>query len=372
MSGGRKILTPPAYAGGSQAASPRGPIVLTRLAFPLLIALTCLTSRSRGSEPDGSPVGDFALTERGGATVRASDLRGKVWVASFVFTRCTSGCPQVTETMKRLQKDFARYPDVRLVTFTVDPEHDDPDELKEYAAAFGADSKKWLFLTGPEKAVYRLLREGFKVGAAQNQGKERTPGNEVTHSTKLVLVDRDGLIRGYYDGMPGDSSEESEKRFEDGIRQLKADVAALEVSPFPAFNAMLNALAGALILLGFAAVRQRLIRLHATLMLSALVVSAVFLTSYLYFHIVIRQGKATHFEDQAPAAPSWVRYLYLSILLTHTILAALVAPLALYTAYQGLRGRIERHMRIARWTLPIWLYVSVTGVVVYWMLYRQY
>jgi uncharacterized membrane protein YozB (DUF420 family) len=80
----------------------------------------------------------------------------------------------------------------------------------------------------------------------------------------------------------------------------------------------------------------------------------------------------TRFEDQAPGAPGWVRPLYLAILLSHTVLAAVVAPMALFTAYQGLRGRLDSHVRIARWTLPIWLYVSVTGVVVYWMLYRLY
>lgn len=141
---------------------------------------------------------------------------------------------------------------------------------------------------------------------------------------------------------------------------------------FPTLNASLNAASGVLVLLGYAAVRRRLLRLHAGCMLTALAVSAVFLASYLYYHIVVKAGVATKFADQWPEAPAWVAFAYYAILLTHTVLAAIVAPLALYTAWQALRGRIARHRRLARWTLPIWLYVSATGVVVYWMLYRLY
>ena len=141
---------------------------------------------------------------------------------------------------------------------------------------------------------------------------------------------------------------------------------------FPALNATLNGMAGVLIVAGYACVRRRLYRAHAACMLTALVVSAVFLASYLYYHLVVKQGIATRFQDQAPYAPDWVRYLYYTILTSHTLLAATVAPLALFTAWQGLQGRLDRHVRIARWTLPVWLYVSVTGVVVYWMLYRLY
>ncbi len=140
----------------------------------------------------------------------------------------------------------------------------------------------------------------------------------------------------------------------------------------PAVNASLNATSAILLIVGYIAIRGRRITLHKTCMLSALAVSTVFLASYLYYHIAIRHGEVTHFEDRAPAAPDWVGNLYLTILLTHTVLAAVTAPLALYTAYQGLRDRLARHVRIACWTLPIWLYVSITGVVVYWMLYRLY
>jgi uncharacterized membrane protein YozB (DUF420 family) len=149
-------------------------------------------------------------------------------------------------------------------------------------------------------------------------------------------------------------------------------MSVLAAFDFPALNAGLNSLSAVLLVLGYVAIRRKRVRVHATCTLSALVVSALFLASYLYFHLVVRQGQATSFASQWPQAPDWVRQLYLAILFSHTVLAVVVAPLALVTAYLGLRGRFPRHVRVARWTLPLWLYVSVTGVVVYWMLYRLY
>ena len=135
----------------------------------------------------------------------------------------------------------------------------------------------------------------------------------------------------------------------------------------PSLNALLNASSAVLLLAGYVAIRRRRIRLHVTCMLTALVVSGVFLTSYLYYHFGVKNGHPTPFPGQG-----WIRGVYFTVLGTHTILAVVVAPLALYTAYLGLSGQFKRHVRIARWTFPLWLYVSVTGVVVYWMLYRLY
>jgi putative membrane protein len=141
---------------------------------------------------------------------------------------------------------------------------------------------------------------------------------------------------------------------------------------FPSLNASLNCASGALLVAGYLAIRNKWKNIHVACMLSALGVSAVFLVSYLYYHIAIKRGQETRFENQAPGAPAWMKYLYYAILLSHIVLAMTTVPLALITAYQGLRGQLARHVRIARWTLPIWFYVSVTGVVVYWMLYRLY
>src|SRR5947209_4017197 len=124
-----------------------------------------LSCRRETSEPLGE-VPAFELTERSGRPVSEETLRGKVWVASFIFTRCTGNCPQVTRTMEDLQKDLhlARRDDVRLVTFTVDPDRDRTKELQVYAEHFHADPGKWLFLTGSKEQIYGLLRDGFKVG----------------------------------------------------------------------------------------------------------------------------------------------------------------------------------------------------------------
>jgi cytochrome oxidase Cu insertion factor (SCO1/SenC/PrrC family)/uncharacterized membrane protein YozB (DUF420 family) len=342
------------------------------LLAPLLLCL----SAAAAMDDDLGTVGDFALTERSGQVVHKDDLLGKIWIASFEFTRCTAGCPQISETMERLQADFAPYADVRLVTFTVDPEHDQPEELREYARRYHGDPQRWLFLTGGEKTVYELLETSFHLPAQKN--KDGDPGNAVMHSPKLVLVDRQGHIRGYYDGRPDPNAFDED--FEKSLRNLKQKVAALEhdawylPSDFPRFNATLNAAVAALLLLGYAAIRQRLVRLHVACMLTSLGLSTLFLVSYGYHHAVIKRGLTTSFAAQTSHAhpPPWVGIVYQVVLWTHTPLAALIAPLALYTAYLALRGRFAQHRAVARWTLPIWLYVAITGVVVYWMLYRLY
>ena len=135
----------------------------------------------------------------------------------------------------------------------------------------------------------------------------------------------------------------------------------------PSLNALLNATCAVLLVSGYLAIRRGAVILHKTLMLTALTVSVLFLTSYLYYHFAIKHGEPTRFSGEG-----WPKTVYLAILLSHTVLAAVAAPMALTTAYFGLRGRLDRHVRLARWTLPIWLYVSVTGVVVYWMLYQLY
>src|SRR5205814_217102 len=125
---------------------------------------------------------------------------------------------------------------------------------------------------------------------------------------------------------------------------------------FPALNATLNGASAVLILLGYAAVRRRRITLHAACMLSAVGVSSAFLASYLYYHAVVKAGAATGLASRwPPEAPDALRYLYYAVLLSHSVLAAFTAPLVLFTAYLGLRGRLARHVRLARWAMPVWL-----------------
>ncbi|MGE3805393.1 MAG: SCO family protein [Gemmataceae bacterium] len=154
--------------------------------------------------PDLGNVPDFSFTERSGKPFARSELEGKVWVASFVFTCCTQACPQVTGSMAELNAEFADQPGFRLVSFSVDPMRDTPEVLGDYAKQFGAADERWLFLTGDQDKLYQLIEKNFHLAVFQNTGKERTPGNEVTHSSRLMLVDRKGHIRGYFEGRRAD------------------------------------------------------------------------------------------------------------------------------------------------------------------------
>ena len=134
------------------------------------------------------------------------------------------------------------------------------------------------------------------------------------------------------------------------------------VRDLPALNAALNLSAAILIGIGFYFIKQKNIRAHKLCMISALAVSTLFLTSYLIYHYNVGSVRFT--------GRGWIRGVYLTILLTHTVLAAVAAPMVLSTSFFALKGRFASHIRIARWTFPVWMYVSITGVVVYLMLYH--
>ena len=136
----------------------------------------------------------------------------------------------------------------------------------------------------------------------------------------------------------------------------------MSVSDLPELNATLNAIAAVLLVIGYVLVRRGYVQYHRRVMLAAFTTSALFLVSYVIYHA---NAGSRPFQGQGP-----IRAVYFTILITHVILAAAIVPLALITLSYGLRARFDSHVRIARWTLPIWLYVSVTGVVVYVMLYR--
>jgi uncharacterized membrane protein YozB (DUF420 family) len=138
----------------------------------------------------------------------------------------------------------------------------------------------------------------------------------------------------------------------------------LEFSDLPALNATLNGVSAAFLLAGFVLIKQRRWQLHKRCMLGALTASALFLTSYVIYHANVGSRP---FTGSGP-----VRVIYFVILITHVVLAATILPLALVTTARGLRSQYGKHVRIARWTLPLWLYVSVTGVIIYLMLYQLY
>jgi uncharacterized membrane protein YozB (DUF420 family) len=140
----------------------------------------------------------------------------------------------------------------------------------------------------------------------------------------------------------------------------------MSVSFLPTFNAMLNATSGILIVIGFIMIRRRRIAAHRACMLGAVTCSSLFLISYVVYHVGFGAG-VTRF-----AGTGWVRTAYHTILISHTILAVTVLPFVVVTLKRALGGDFIRHRRIARWTFPMWLYVSVTGVIVYLMLYHFY
>jgi putative membrane protein len=138
----------------------------------------------------------------------------------------------------------------------------------------------------------------------------------------------------------------------------------IAVTDLPLINAVLNGTSATLLCTGYYFIRNKNVSLHRRCMLLALVSSTLFLVSYLTYHIGFHVG-SVHYQGTG-----WTRPVYFSILLTHTILAVVILPMVLVTVTRALKGRIEKHRQIAHWTLPLWLYVSVTGVVIYWMLYH--
>ena len=142
----------------------------------------------------------------------------------------------------------------------------------------------------------------------------------------------------------------------------------MSIYDLPAVNASLNGLSAILLTIGFIFIRQKKITAHRNCMISAFCVSVIFLICYLTYHTYL--GVVLHKGPTRFLNPLWFRPIYLTILLTHTVLAIVIVPMILITLFRALRERFDKHKKIARWTLPLWMYVSVTGVVVYLLLYR--
>jgi protein SCO1/2 len=146
-------------------------------------------------------VPEFALTERSGVEFGSESLKGRIWIADFIFTRCAGTCPTMSGNMEVLQRALERIPELHppavLVSFTVDPENDTPEVLQKYAEFYNAEGPQWLFLTGEYDELQKLAIEGFKLGVQHGYDSEIEP---IIHSQSFVLVDKKGQIRGYYDG----------------------------------------------------------------------------------------------------------------------------------------------------------------------------
>jgi protein SCO1 len=186
---------------------PKPPIPVERfLLWGLLVAVLLSVVLAFTSQVHRHPpppvlgqVPPFALTNRDGKPVTLATLAGTPWIADFVFTRCAASCPLMTARMARLGRELPDGIKVRRVSFTVDPVHDTPEVLARYAAQYQAPAD-WLFLTGPEADLHRLSRDGFKLAIDIPQGDAGSTQEPILHSTRFVLVDGQGKIRGYYDG----------------------------------------------------------------------------------------------------------------------------------------------------------------------------
>ncbi len=177
----------------------------------LAVAVAALFSGRWASEGRGEPppvlaeLPEFALVNRDGRSVTLADLAGRPWVAGFLFTRCALACPRLTAQMIRLGEIGPGGAPVRRVAITVDPEHDTPARLEAYAAAHGITDPEFLFLTGERERIHELATGGFKLAVDDAPPPELASELEpILHSTRLVLVDGSGRIRGYYDGSRGE------------------------------------------------------------------------------------------------------------------------------------------------------------------------
>ncbi len=211
--------TPPTQTSPAPAHGSQGKVMALMIALAgvsllttLMIAMFALNRARLTSESEPmqaatqtamsfgtAPV--FELTERNGRTVNSRELEGKIWLASFTFTRCLGVCPVMNARAKQLQDALLALPgaeDVVLVSFTVDPENDTPQVLAAKAKQMEADTNRWLWLHGPREKVWSIASKGFKLAVEEDPGNPDMP---IAHSSKFVIVDRKGQIHGYYDSL---------------------------------------------------------------------------------------------------------------------------------------------------------------------------
>ncbi len=355
----------------------------------LLAGVVCLAAVNREGPPapraahDLGPsypdLGTFRLEDQAGRTITEGDLADRVGIASFIFTRCPLSCPRISGVMKGLQDRLAGTK-VLLVSMSVNPENDTPAVLSDYAKRFGARPDRWWFLTGPKATIYGLIRDRLKLSLVEGMPADPAAGTEaIVHSDRLALLDR-GKVVGFFDS--NDAQE-----VDSLIAKARRRALPLWVGFLPSVNATLNGLSGALLLAGWVLIRryrlatarpcsgpdelsdsrpsiwdQPLVKAHITCMASAVATSSLFLVCYLIYH---------YYAGSYPFPQGGLlRVLYLSILLSHTVLATASVPLIVTTLIRVWRGDLLGHVRFATLTFPIWLYVAITGVVIYFMLYH--
>lgn len=333
-------------------------------------------------------VPDFSFTERSGKQLTRADLDGAPWVAVPFFLRCTGPCPSITRDLRARLHDELAGTDIKIVSFSVDPTKDTVESLAEYADSLEIDPDRWYFVRDDsEEALHGFLNDGLKVPVVRVEG-ETDPGLAINHGTRMALVDAEGVIAGWYEladpslgenGLPlAEADAILSARYELLIARARAlaglphswvqggTQTAKTPSKIPLINACLNGSAFLLLIAGMLMIKRGNRSAHEHFMKAAFVVSAAFLGFYLYYHFVVLpiSGGPTKFNGAGAA-----KVAYLVMLLTHVVLAVVNLPMVLRTFWLAHKEDWERHKRMARWTLPIWLYVSVTGVLVYLVLY---
>lgn len=395
---------------------------------------------------------DFEFDEVMGGKYGLKDLKGKRWVASMVFSRCTQTCPTISAAMMRLHERVAESaPDVMFVTVTVDPGFDSLDVFRQYSEIYTkGDHSRWKFLTGRQQEVFELVLNGFGLYVKENDPKTRLPGIEVAHSNRVVLVNEDGIPVGTFLGteeadmvrlrriltgrtefptpssgltfrrpdgtvLPvelqavpktdegekddtvdsendaasgesdSDTDDEPQPTTTPNAKDDDATTTKTSLTPaqhnkkideampvwaknLPSWNAGLNTLAAILLLTGFVAIKRKQKERHRNLMIAAFLTSVVFLISYLTYHYAL--GKYTGEHGKRFSGEGIFAVLYQLILWPHIILAAVVPVLAIVVFRHAFAERWDAHRKLAKITFPIWMFVSVTGVVIYGMLYH--
>jgi len=172
-------------------------LTLALLLWLRQLEVTALRQRTVSSY---GTVPEFVLVNQGGQNFGSAQLRGKIWIADFIYTTCPGPCPMISSRMSELQKPLGKT-DVHLVSFSVDPAKDTPQVLRGYAEKLQAEPGRWDFLTGPQSTIYNLSRNGFKLAISDGGGEKGIP----VHSTRMILVDRHGAIRGYYAAAEADA-----------------------------------------------------------------------------------------------------------------------------------------------------------------------
>lgn len=467
----------PCRSGLSRLSLIAGAVLWTLVGVALLTVWKQPSPEANGDEADAPPtenskasvrlnfparrLPDFEFDEVMGGTLSLDDLKGERWVASFVFSRCTTSCPMISAAMMRLHErveDTA--PDVKFVSITVDPKFDTVDVFRQYSEIWTkGNHDRWKFLTGTKEEIYDLVVKGFGLYVKENVGETRLPGMEVAHTNRVVLVNEDGIPVGTFLGTreadmvklrriltgrdpfpepgpsltfssgdgsppavefqavpvddrdqptadepsggaseggpapPEDSTEDQgsaagDARTEDDQSGFLAPGqsadndsgsaashnAAIDARlptwarRLPSVNAGLNSLATILLLSGFFAIRSGRRRTHRNLMIAAFAASAAFLVCYLTYHWALGEYTGEH-GKRFTGEGLWA-VIYQLILWPHIVLAVFVPVLAIQVFRHAFAERWSEHRRLARITFPIWMFVSVTGVIIYAMLYH--